>query len=231
MKNAALPFVRRRVLPRARSFLRNIKTLAVLQGQWRSIREHTALDKNGAPIPWYTYPATEYLNSFDFTDSDVFEFGSGNSSLYWAQRANSVTSVEDDETWHCEIKENSLSSNLNFLHRPDKTSYTRAINEESRLFDVIVIDGKWRQQCVELAPSSLKPGGIIILDNSDRAIETRCATWLRNQGFFQIDFSGFGPINGYCWSTSLFLQRKQIEDGNLQRDFKGPSPIGGLRSD
>jgi len=48
--------------------------------------------------------------------------------------------------------------------------------------------------------------GIVILDNSDWYAET--AKFLRDSlNMIQIDFHGFGPINSYTWTTSLFLTR------------------------
>ena len=72
----------------------------------------------------------------------------------------------------------------------------------------------------------LKDGGMIVLDNSDRMIEKECGRLLREQGFIQMDFSGFGPINSYCWSTSVFMKTPAL----LQRNFSGPAPIGGLNN-
>ena len=60
----------------------------------RSIDEKVCLDKNDNPIPWYTYPAIEYLSQFDYTDKQIFEFGCGFSSLFWAKRAEKVISIE-----------------------------------------------------------------------------------------------------------------------------------------
>lgn len=34
----------------------------------RSIDEKVCLDRDGNPIPWYTYPAIEYLSQFDYRD-------------------------------------------------------------------------------------------------------------------------------------------------------------------
>ena len=31
----------------------------------RSMNEKVCLDRDGNPIPWYTYPAIEYLSQFD----------------------------------------------------------------------------------------------------------------------------------------------------------------------
>lgn len=65
----------------------------------RTIDEKVCIDKDGNPIPWYTYPAIEYLSQFDYGDKKVFEFGCGNSSLFWAVRAQEVISIEDNPSW------------------------------------------------------------------------------------------------------------------------------------
>ena len=33
----------------------------------RSIDEKVCVDKDNNPIPWYTYPAIEYLSQFDYS--------------------------------------------------------------------------------------------------------------------------------------------------------------------
>jgi hypothetical protein len=213
-----------RVLPGSAAMMRNFQLLAVEQGQWRSIRKRTAVDASGGALPWYTYPAIEYLSSFDFRDCAVFEFGSGNSSFFWASRARSVVSVESDKTWFDAV-DHQKQANQSVLHRTDAPGYVNALAEQGQLFDVIVIDGRWRDQCVQQAPGHLREGGMIVLDNSDRMLEQECGKALRGEGFIQVDFSGFGPINGYCWTTSVFMKTR-----DLQRNFQGPSPIGGLQN-
>lgn len=37
----------------------------------RTIDEKVCIDKDGNPIPWYTYPAIEYLSQFDYGDKKV----------------------------------------------------------------------------------------------------------------------------------------------------------------
>ncbi len=203
--------------------LRNFKTLAHHYGQWKSIKTRMALDRDGNPIPWYTYPAIEYLNNFDFTQSDVFEFGSGNSSLYWSSRAKSVVSVEDNTIWYEVVKKN-IRDNQALIHRTDESGYVGALTEQNRRFDVIVIDGNHRLACTIESMKMINEDGIILLDNSDRVLEKECCKLLRNNEFIQVDFSGFGPINGYCWSTSLFFKSFKFFSAN----YSGPTPIGGL---
>src|SRR3712207_2933796 len=61
------------------------------------------VDAKGQPVPWYTYPAIEYVRQLDFSDKEVFEYGSGQSTLFWAQAAKRVVSVEEDEAWHAYV--------------------------------------------------------------------------------------------------------------------------------
>lgn len=210
-----------KVFPKVIRMFFNFRLLAINYGQWRSINEGKAINVFGEPIPWYTYPAIEYLNQFDFSEKNIFEFGSGNSSLYWASRVKSVVSVESDPAWY-DIVKNSLKSNQKLMLRQDGVSHVNSLAELGMKFDIIVIDGNWRRNCAHLAVDYLKSGGIVILDNSDWYPNT--ATDLRSNGFFQINFSGFGPINNYTWTTSIFIQQFQ----DLQINFKNVLPIGGI---
>ena len=214
-----------RIFPGIAVMKRNFYILAFGLGQWRSVKERMAVDARGVEIPWYTYPAIEYLSSFDIKDCDVFEFGSGNSSLFWADRARSVCSIEDNQEWFKVVSKRKRGNQI-VIHRPDETGYVKTLPEQGKLFEIIVIDGNWRKKCVDEAIKCLKEGGMIVLDNSDRMIEKECGRLLRQQGFIQMDFSGFGPINGYCWTTSVFMKTPTL----LQRNFAGPTPIGGLNN-
>lgn len=201
----------------------NFKILAFRHAQWKSIRERMAVDADGNPIPWYTYPAIEYLKNFDFTECDVFEFGSGNSSFYWSNRARSVVSVEDNNEWY-EVVNSRKSKNQTLIHRSEEVDYVNSLTEQAKMFDIIIIDGNHRMSCTFEAIKWIKDDGIILLDNSDRSIEKECGKVLRNNQFIQIDFSGFGPINGYCWTTSMFLKNARF----FQSNYSGPAPVGGL---
>jgi hypothetical protein len=212
-----------RIFPKIFNAYQSVTNLLFNQGHWRSIKSRSAVDAAGRPIPWYTYPAIEYLRNFDFSKCDVFEFGSGNSSLYWASRAKNVMSVEDNHGWY-EIVNKNHRSNLTVIYREEKLQYISALSEQKKSFDIIVIDGSHRFECAVHALKFLKKDGIILLDNSDRIEEHRSGKLLRECGFIQIDFSGFGPINGYCWTTSVFVKGSEL----YLHSYSNPNPIGGL---
>ncbi len=177
----------------------------------KTIDDKACVDKNGSPIPWYTYPAIEYLNQFDYTAKRIFEYGCGSSSSFWAARALSVTSVEDNPQWFAKWQKELRASNLEILLRNESEKYENAIFETERTFDVIVVDGKRREKCCAAAIQKLSPDGMIILDDSDRINVSReyaaAVAELKKADLLQIDFFGFCPMNNYTKTTSLFLRR------------------------
>lgn len=199
----------------------NYEILARRQGLADSVESGRPVAADGSPIPWYTYPAIEYLSQLDARDLAVFEFGCGNSSLFWARKEARVWCVEHNPQWHATVSAQSFLLQSLAL-RETKETYAAAVNESGELFDIIVIDGIWRNECLREALPRLRPGGLVILDNSDWYVDV--AESLRQAGFFQVDFNGFGPCNPYCWTTSLFFSWSSPLAGRMGP----PRPIGGI---
>ena len=59
--------------------------------------------RNGSPIPWFTYPAIDFLDSLELDNKTVLEVGGGFSTLYWALRGCSGISLEIDSGWSIAI--------------------------------------------------------------------------------------------------------------------------------
>lgn len=207
-------------------FLKAVEMLQKDFGLERSIDEKLCQDKDGNPIPWYTYPAIEYISQFDYANKKVFEFGCGYSSPFWAERAQKVVSVEDNPIWFNRWKQEFKQPNLDIRWREEGEIYEDAILEDDTLYDVIVVDGKRRAECARTAVLKLAPGGMIILDDSDRINTSQeyreAVKVLKNADLIQVDFYGFCPMNAYTKCTSLFLRR----DFNLQSKFE-VQPING----
>ena len=177
----------------------------------RTIDNQTCTDKNGRPIPWYTYPAIEYLDQFDYTGKKIFEFGCGNSSKFWAERAAQVVSVEDNPTWFTRWQQELTAPNQQVLLRNEDETYEGAILETETRYDVIIIDGKRREKCCAAALARLADGGLIVLDDSDRINTSteyqKAVDILRRADLLQVDFYGFCPMNNYTKTTSVFFKR------------------------
>jgi hypothetical protein len=190
----------------------------------RSVLHRSCVDAGQQPIPWYTYPAIEYLKQLDFSEARVFEYGSGNSTLFWAAAARQVVSVEDDPGWYQKIRQ-ALPSNCELTLETDLTRYVEAIHVAGGEFDVIVVDGAarggTRRRCALAALGHLRRGGMIILDNSDWLPES--TKLLRDADLIQIDMTGFIPIGGQTQTTSLFLHREfKVAPRGARQPMPGP---------
>jgi len=173
-------------------------------GHRLSRETNQSIDSDNNPIPWITYPAFEYLDQFDLKDKSVFEWGSGNSSLYFSSKCKKITSVETDKTWFDRMK-NKSTKNLELVLREIDMA-AKSIHEFDGNFDLILIDSTSnRYECAIEASLKLKPGGLIILDNSDRHL--KAAEYLNSKGYLQVDMHGFSPIVKYTSTTSLFFDR------------------------
>ncbi len=177
-------------------------------GYLETVVTGTPIDAAGNPLPWYTYPAIEYLQQLDFSGKTVFEYGCGNSTLFWGRQAQRVFGVEDDPAWYERIRPQ-LPPNCEVVLERDPQRYFNHIATHSQLFDVIVIDGfirgKSRLECARAAIGKVAEGGLIIVDNSDWL--PQCASFLRGTGLLEIDFHGLGPTGTWTWATSLFFHR------------------------
>lgn len=193
-----------------------------MQGYDRSLQAQMAVDADGAPVPWYTYPMIEYLRQFDLSDVRVFEYGSGHSTLFWASRCAEVIAVEHNRQWY-EYMRDRLPGNVRLILKELPEEYAAAITDAGGEFQIIVIDGEWRLECAKKSVDSLSRLGMFLVDNSDWFVDTN--RYLRSRGFFQVDFNGPGPINRYAWTSSLFLNAPS----GLQKLFADPQPLAGVK--
>ena len=151
------------------------------------------------------------MAQFDYSDKKIFEYGCGNSSLFWAARAESVTSIEDNPEWFAKWEKEFDRANLDVRWRDEGEAYEQAVFEDGCRYDVIVVDGKRRAECAVAAVKALAAGGMVILDDSDRINTSKeyvkAVAALKEADLIQVDFYGFCPMNCYSKNTSLFLSR------------------------
>lgn len=160
----------------------------------------------GRPVPWLAAPAIEFLEARVGPESRIFEWGSGNSTLWWAECAAEVHAIEHDRGWADEMSRQ-LPPNASVVHKADGADYVAEIRRYPRNhFDVVVIDGVSRVACAQVAPDFVKPAGMIVLDNSDRRSEGEAVAALDAAGWLRIDFFGLTPGNLYRNCTSVFFR-------------------------
>lgn len=117
-------------------------------------------------LPWISYDAQRTIARHLDRSSAVLEFGSGMSTIWYARRAGQVTSMEDDSGWF-EIVRDTLAGERNVDYRLARTT-SEYLDVPRREYDLIMIDGRYRDRCVEAVLPLLAERGIIYLDNCDR---------------------------------------------------------------
>ena len=170
-------------------------------GYGLAMKEQAPVDASGRPVPWYTYPMIEYLDSFDFSEFRVFEYGCGNSTLWWAAQAKEVFAVEDNREWFERVSV-TLPPNGNLTLQEDPSEYVNSIDG---MFDIIVVDGTNRYECCVKAVNHLTKGGAIVLDNADCL--PKSTEFLRSAGLFEIAMNGFSASSSRGGRTSLFISQ------------------------
>ena len=148
--------------------------------------------------PWTSQAATAIFKALLTKDMVGLEYGSGNSTLFFASRIKHLTSVEHDAKWYALVSKQLVDlgyTNVDYKLIPPaldapltyslaqeyglpenefaiRTEYTKyfsfARTFPNNHFDMIMIDGRARIECALNAIPKLKPGGIFVLDNSDR---------------------------------------------------------------
>jgi hypothetical protein len=69
-------------------------------GYWHSY----PADSKGDAVPWFTYPAIQFLKGVVRPSWKVLEYGSGYSTVFWNARCAVTVSVEHDEYWFNHLK-------------------------------------------------------------------------------------------------------------------------------
>jgi hypothetical protein len=174
-------------------------------GWHRSFLSKTSIDAMGEPIPWITYPAYHLLMCRSQPEWSVFEYGSGFSTLWWAKRVRLVTAVDHDATWGKRIAA-MAPQNVIVIQVPLGEDYPRQAEHTGQLFDVVVIDGRMRVECIKAATPTLQPNGVIILDNSDRSDYKPGIDHLLSAGFRQLPLVGLAPGLTDATETSIFYR-------------------------
>lgn len=131
----------------------------------------------------------ELLERFIVGGANVFEWGSGESTLWMAQRCNSVISIEHNSGYYSILRLRMPSNvdykliepNEPFEHPQDGTygqlkDYVDSIRAFPNRFDVVVIDGRARVACAQAAAESQRDDCIFLMH--DWGLPTRESYYL-----------------------------------------------------
>lgn len=176
---------------------------------WTWIRSMVARRRPlSLPIPWLTFDAIRAVSSTLSPNWTVFEFGSGHSTLYWRKFGMSVVSVENDLDWYSYLLKalhGDQSTNTKVIYAGTKAAYVESIDEcGASGFDLILVDGAYRRECVLVAVKHVRPAGYLVVDNTDwhwlvdNPYEGIPSNWVKKV------YAGYAPMIGHRSETTIW---------------------------
>lgn len=166
-----------------------------------------AVDAEGQPLPWVTYSFIDFIKPRLNKNLSIFEYGSGNSTLFYAKNVRRVVSVEHDEAWyHKIVNEKATNAEMIFTALEKDGEYSQKAKLLNEQFDIIIVDGRDRVNCCKHSVDALSTNGVLVLDDSERDFYDEARVFLTAKGFKEISFSGISPGMFYHKATSIFYK-------------------------
>ena len=137
-------------------------------------------------LPWLTQTANRMLDTLILPRDQGLEFGSGRSTLWFADRVRHLTSVEHNPEWYARVNAwlmDKSYQNVDYrlcpgkdhaMNMDDLPEYVQVVKDlPGNSLELVLIDGIFRDACALLALEKLKPGGFLIIDNANLYLPCR----------------------------------------------------------
>jgi hypothetical protein len=122
-------------------------------------------------VPWIAMPAVRFLEA-RIKGLRVFEFGGGMSTVWYAKRALSVKTVENNRAWFGILRKKTVGrTNVDLVLIENEEDYCKSLSLETSKYDVVVIDGSHRRKCLQNNQVALQDAKYVIVDNTDADLE------------------------------------------------------------
>ena len=183
-------------------------------------------------LPWYNQLQIDFLevNKVLLQDYSVFEYGSGMSTVYYANFVRKIVSIESRLSWFEKTKQMLISNNdikkiiqdiddkfeitfnnNNILLCLVQKDFANSILEYKNTFTnrktFIVIDSNERAKCLEISTQIAKQNPkntVIMLDNSERGNLQNSINNAISMGFYHKTFSSIRPSDNQVSTSTIF---------------------------
>jgi hypothetical protein len=124
-------------------------------------------------IPWLSFGAIMTLESIVDRNQVVLEYGSGGSTVFFANKCKYIKSYETDFDWYTKVKESLKDfTNVNLEFVTEDQAVVKTLTDPVS-YDIVLVDSGWnpghkspdRLLLADTAKEKLKLGGFLILDN------------------------------------------------------------------
>ena len=165
------------------------------------------------PVPFLTMDSIRFLDSMVRPGLKVLEIGGGNSSLWFLERCVNLTTYEHNIDWGMmllnEVNENPgryhpERFNLKMMKGRDVINDVNKLEDKS--FDILLVDSMndytRRVASLRAAMKKVKPGGWIILDNSDNPANWNADELMKEKEMHR--FTGYAPMSLFVCQTTFW---------------------------
>jgi hypothetical protein len=155
--------------------------------------------------PWLPFRAIDELARHVEEGSRVLEFGGGGSTLWFLDRGAELVTVEDHPGWARVLRDEvGDASRWTLLDGTPGVDYSSAAGRYAAgWFDVVLVDGKDRPECVRAAAPKVRPGGLLLVDDVDRA---EYSSAIGDLGWPRVDIVGFAPAKPSLGYTAFLTK-------------------------
>jgi hypothetical protein len=171
----------------------------------KSLEKGRPMDTDGIPLPWMNFPVIKLLEERLNRDQLLFEYGCGYSTLFFADRVKSVESVEHDEKWYNTILTHIPKNvHLEFKELDIDGEYCRMIRKIKSQYNVVIVDGRDRVNCIKQSMSAVSKNGVILLDDSQRERYGEAFSIAESHGYKALNLEGLKPTGTGVDRTTVF---------------------------
>ncbi len=182
-------------------------------GWFNAFDSKSPVDQDNSPIPWVTYSFIDFIKDRLKPQHTVFEFGSGNSTYFYAKHAGAVVSVEHDKEWFDKIVSTKpQNAEMIYCELVTDGDYCRMPLTLGKKFDIIIVDGRDRVNCCKQAVKAVSENGVVVLDDSEREFYKEGINFLLGSGFKELALTGISPGLFYRKATSVFYRPQNCLD-------------------
>lgn len=185
----------------------NEKSYVYKSGLAHSYKENKPVDEDGSPLPWMNYSVIRFFEERLHQGINMFEYGSGFSTFFYMDKVGKITSLEYDRKWYERIKPK-LADNAEIIYQEKDVDgeYCRAIHKSGGKYNMIIVDGRDRVNCVKQALEHAEDDAVIVLDDSQRQRYSEAFDIMKGAGYKVLNFEGLKPTDFGYNRTSLFYK-------------------------
>ena len=182
------------------------------RGWFRSFSIKRSVNKDGVPIPWWSYGVIDFVEERLTKNMSILEFGSGGSTVWLADRVAGVVTVENDPEW-ADIVKSFLPANAYLIELSIPGQLIRAdlpVMMRSE-FHLLIVDALAnRIECAKAGLPFLAHNGVVLWDNTDGDDWHEIKTLMTSEGFKEISFNGIAPQEVSLSRTTIFYRSNNV---------------------